>query len=193
MNLDPVQIRILEKAEELFLKYGYSKTKMEEIASSLKISRKTLYKYYSNKQDLMEFYMDYKQNEIQKVIQEIANDETLTAVQKFSKMHRSLVEESPYVMNDLFIREISEMFPLQVERFKKRREKEIPESIGKIFNMAKMKGELRDGFMPEVAVHLFLASIEMILSNKNSITVPLNIHEFQLEVVNVIFYGVLKR
>ncbi|WP_332470755.1 TetR/AcrR family transcriptional regulator [Leptospira abararensis] len=188
-----MQIRILEKAEELFVKYGYSKTKMEEIASSLKISRKTLYKYYSNKQDLMEFYLEYKQNEIQKIILEIANDETLTAVQKFSKMHRSLVEESPYVINDLFIREISEMFPVQMERFRKRREKEMPESIGKIFNMAKVKGELRDGFMPEVAVHLFLSSIEMLLSNKNSITIPLNIHEFQLEVVNVIFYGVLKR
>lgn len=191
--MDPVQIRILEKAEELFVKYGYSKTKMEEIASSLKISRKTLYKYYSNKQDLMEFYLEYKQNETQKIILEIANDETLTAVQKFSKMHRSLVEESPYVINDLFIREISEMFPAQMERFRKRREKEMPESIGKIFNMAKVKGELRDGFMPEVAVHLFLSSIEMLLSNKNSITIPLNIHEFQLEVVNVIFYGVLKR
>ncbi|MCW7468472.1 TetR/AcrR family transcriptional regulator [Leptospira kanakyensis] len=191
--MDPVQVRILEKAEELFSKYGYSKTKMEEIASSLKISRKTLYKYYSNKQDLMEFFMEYRQNEIQKVIQQIANDESLTAVQKFSKLHQSLIEESPYVMNDLFIREVSEMFPQQLERFKKRREKEIPESIGKIFQMAKMKGELREGYMPEVAVHLFLSSIEMILSNKNSITIPLNIHEFQAEVVNVIFYGVLKR
>ncbi|TGL88776.1 TetR/AcrR family transcriptional regulator [Leptospira congkakensis] len=191
--MDPVQVRILEKAEELFSKYGYSKTKMEEIASSLKISRKTLYKYYSNKQDLMEFFMEYRQNEIQKVIQQIADDESLTAVQKFSKLHQSLIEDSPYVMNDSFIREVSEMFPQQVERFKKRREKEIPESIGKIFQMAKMKGELREGYMPEVAVHLFLSSIEMILSNKNSITIPLNIHEFQAEVVNVIFYGVLKR
>ncbi|PJZ44599.1 TetR/AcrR family transcriptional regulator [Leptospira brenneri] len=191
--MDPVQIRILEKVEELFFKYGYSKTKMEEIASSLKISRKTLYKYYSNKQDLMEVYMEYKQDKIRNVISEIANDETLTAVQKFSKMHRSLVEESPYMMQDLFIREISEMFPHKMEQFKKRRQKEIPESIGKIFQMAKLKGELRDGFMPEVAVHLFLSSIEMILNNKDSITVPLNIHEFQLEVVNVIFYGVLKR
>ncbi|WP_244279919.1 TetR/AcrR family transcriptional regulator [Leptospira brenneri] len=188
-----MQIRILEKVEELFFKYGYSKTKMEEIASSLKISRKTLYKYYSNKQDLMEVYMEYKQDKIRNVISEIANDETLTAVQKFSKMHRSLVEESPYMMQDLFIREISEMFPHKMEQFKKRRQKEIPESIGKIFQMAKLKGELRDGFMPEVAVHLFLSSIEMILNNKDSITVPLNIHEFQLEVVNVIFYGVLKR
>ncbi|MCT8333751.1 TetR/AcrR family transcriptional regulator [Leptospira sp. 85282-16] len=191
--MDPVQIRILDKAEELFSKYGYSKTKMEEIASSLKISRKTLYKFYSNKQDLLEFYLDYRQKVNSELLNQIADDETLTAVEKFNKMHKNFVEDSPNTMLDEFIREISELFPHIAENINKYRETELPKILTRIFNTAKKKGELRDGFMPEVAVHLFLASIDKLINNKSSITVPLNIHQFQNEVVNVIFYGILKR
>ncbi|MDF3821251.1 TetR/AcrR family transcriptional regulator [Leptospira sp. 96542] len=191
--MDPVQIRILDKAEELFSKYGYSKTKMEEIASSLKISRKTLYKFYSNKQDLLEFYLDHRQKINTQILNQIADDESLSAVEKFNKMHKTFVEDSPSTMLDEFIREISELFPHITENITKFRETELPKILSRIFNAAKKKGELRDGFMPEVAVHLFLASIDKLINNRFSITVPLNIHQFQNEVVNVIFYGILKR
>ncbi|XDD46902.1 TetR/AcrR family transcriptional regulator [Leptospira sp. WS39.C2] len=191
--MDPVQIRILDKAEELFSKYGYSKTKMEEIASSLKISRKTLYKFYSNKQDLLEFYLDHRHKVNSQLLNQIADDESLTAVEKFNKMHKTFVEDSPNTMLDEFIREISELFPNIADNINKYRETELPKILTRIFNAAKKKGELREGFMPEVAVHLFLASIDKLINNKSSITVPLNIHQFQNEVVNVIFYGILKR
>lgn len=49
MDQDEVKHRIMDKALELFLKYGYAKTKMEEIARVLKISRKTLYKHFEIK------------------------------------------------------------------------------------------------------------------------------------------------
>ena len=45
--------RILTRAEEMFLKSGYSKVTMDEIASNLGMSKKTLYKYFSSKEELV--------------------------------------------------------------------------------------------------------------------------------------------
>lgn len=45
---------LLENISELFLKYGLRSTSMDDISSRLKISKKTLYQLFSNKDDLVE-------------------------------------------------------------------------------------------------------------------------------------------
>lgn len=44
---------IIEKASELFLNLGFKSVTMDEIAHSLGVSKKTLYKYFSNKTSLV--------------------------------------------------------------------------------------------------------------------------------------------
>lgn len=46
--------KIIEKAGELFLNLGFKSVTMDEIANELGISKKTLYKYFSNKHSLVE-------------------------------------------------------------------------------------------------------------------------------------------
>jgi AcrR family transcriptional regulator len=45
--------RILEKSNELFLNLGFKSVTMDEIATSLGVSKKTIYKYYNNKTELV--------------------------------------------------------------------------------------------------------------------------------------------
>lgn len=49
-----MELDILEKAKEMFLNYGFKNTTMDDIASEMGISKKTLYKYYANKNSLVE-------------------------------------------------------------------------------------------------------------------------------------------
>ena len=51
---------LLENISELFLKYGLRSTSMDDICSHLKISKKTLYQYFSNKDDLVEQIMMHR-------------------------------------------------------------------------------------------------------------------------------------
>lgn len=53
---------LLENISELFLKYGLRGTSMDDICSHLKISKKTLYQYFSNKDDLVEQIMMHRRN-----------------------------------------------------------------------------------------------------------------------------------
>ena len=45
---------LLENISELFLKYGLRSTSMDDIANHLKISKKTLYQLFNNKDDVVE-------------------------------------------------------------------------------------------------------------------------------------------
>lgn len=43
---------LIEKAEELFIQYGYKAVSMDQIAEAAGISKMTIYKYFSNKENL---------------------------------------------------------------------------------------------------------------------------------------------
>ena len=46
--------KILEKSNELFLNLGFKSVTMDEIASALGVSKKTIYKYFKNKTELVD-------------------------------------------------------------------------------------------------------------------------------------------
>jgi AcrR family transcriptional regulator len=53
--------KIIEKAAELFLTVGFKSITMDDIASKMGISKKTLYKYFANKELLVdETTMDFQ-------------------------------------------------------------------------------------------------------------------------------------
>jgi len=48
------RLRILEHSMEKFKSVGFIKISMDEIASDLKMSKKTIYKYFHSKEELVE-------------------------------------------------------------------------------------------------------------------------------------------
>ncbi len=56
--------KILEKSTELFLNLGFKSVTMDEIASALGVSKKTIYKYFINKTELVAAVTDFMFNSI---------------------------------------------------------------------------------------------------------------------------------
>ena len=50
--------RIAAKAEELFMQYGIRSVSMDDIANNLGMSKKTLYQYYADKDELVDAVVD---------------------------------------------------------------------------------------------------------------------------------------
>lgn len=69
---------LIEGISDLFLKYGLRSTSMEDICSHLKISKKTLYQFFANKDDVVEQVMLHRRNnqrvkeDIEKLLQKNA-------------------------------------------------------------------------------------------------------------------------
>lgn len=52
--MDPISIRIIESAEEMFFRYGIKSITMDDIAKQLGMSKKTIYQHFSDKDKLVE-------------------------------------------------------------------------------------------------------------------------------------------
>ena len=52
-NLDKMKCKIIAKATEMFLKLGFKSVTMDDIANEMSISKKTIYKYFENKELLI--------------------------------------------------------------------------------------------------------------------------------------------
>ncbi|HYG53648.1 MAG TPA: TetR/AcrR family transcriptional regulator [Flavobacteriales bacterium] len=91
---------ILEQAAKLFMKYGIKSLTMDDIANELKVSKKTLYLFVTDKQDLVLKTLEKYCNEDKQMVAEIqkqagnAMEECLMITkhvkQKFASIHPSI-------------------------------------------------------------------------------------------------------
>lgn len=76
METDNIREVIIRSAQELFRKYGYHKTSVNEIARKAKIAKATIYKYFESKEVLLHtILMDYLRISVNEII-ENTNEET---------------------------------------------------------------------------------------------------------------------
>jgi len=76
MEIDKIKESIIKAAQDLFRKYGYHKTSVNEIAKKAKIAKATIYKYFDSKEVLLHsILMDYIRISVNEII-ENASEET---------------------------------------------------------------------------------------------------------------------
>jgi AcrR family transcriptional regulator len=69
MEVDKIKESIKKAAQDLFRKYGYHKTSVNEIAKRAKIAKATIYKYFESKEFLLQaILMEYIQQSVHEII-----------------------------------------------------------------------------------------------------------------------------
>ena len=92
--------KIINKAKEMFLKLGFKSITMDDIACEMCISKKTIYKYFSNKDILIEESIDLLHKEVKETMEAIisknynAIEENFEIKRMFREMFKS-AESSP--------------------------------------------------------------------------------------------------
>ena len=92
--------KIINKAKEMFLKLGFKSITMDDIACEMCISKKTIYKYFSNKDILIEESIDLVHKEVKETMDAIisknynAIEEKFEIKRMFREMFKS-AESSP--------------------------------------------------------------------------------------------------
>ena len=57
--MDEIKDRIAVQAGELFMQHGVKNTSMDEIASKLGMSKRTIYQHFTDKEEILVYFMDY--------------------------------------------------------------------------------------------------------------------------------------
>lgn len=91
-------LRIKQKAHELFMQYGLRSVSMDDIATSLGISKKTIYLYYADKDELVDAVVDA----------EFTKNESIC---EYDKLHSKNAIEEIFLAMDMVAEMLSSMNP----------------------------------------------------------------------------------
>lgn len=188
---DDVEIkkRIMFKADEMFLSFGFSKVTMDEIASGIGMSKKTLYKHFPSKVDLIKELVQEKKCETGRRIDQIISDETLEFVDKLKKLMHLMKEKSKDMrgpmMNDM-IKCHPEIFS-EIKEF--RRENALCK-IEKLIHEGMEKGIFRKDVSKEVVTLVYINAIHEILVPEVLSTLPFTTEQVAVDIIKIIFEGI---
>ena len=100
--------RIIEQAGELFVKHGIKRISMDEIASRLGISKRTIYQNFKDKEDLLLHYIRHMDKMKAEYIKDISKDEQ-TVVHVFLRIIEMRKEFD--FLNMIFIDDVKKYYP----------------------------------------------------------------------------------
>ena len=107
--------RIVQKAHELFMRFGIRSISMDEIASQLGISKKTIYLSYKDKDALVDGVLDIKMNKMQCDCTSVRKD-SLNAVHELF-LGLDIMEEVFAGFNTSFLFDLEKYHPKQHKKF----------------------------------------------------------------------------
>ena len=79
---------IIQSAKELFTTYGYKKVSMDEIAQKAQVTKKTIYAYFKDKDELFKYFVLEEINNMKNIIEQ---NEKLDKPY-FKKIHQTIYD-----------------------------------------------------------------------------------------------------
>jgi TetR/AcrR family transcriptional regulator, repressor for uid operon len=94
-----VKEKIVQAAITTFSKYGYDKTRMDDIAENAKISKGTLYLYFKSKEKLFYAISENSTKELKEQISKLFSkkEDLISDAEKFYDQYRNLIHDSEKV------------------------------------------------------------------------------------------------
>ncbi|HPX06629.1 MAG TPA: TetR/AcrR family transcriptional regulator [Tenuifilaceae bacterium] len=192
-----MQNRIIQKSREMFLRYGYSKIRLDEIAAELNISKKTIYNHFGSKEQLMFAVIEQTKIEFER--------EILAVEQNTSNSY----EEEVKAILSLLGMWVSRVMPVVSDlRWNLPQAYDAIVSIKKdtfvkhgmrILNKGVEMGKVKSGWQVNLALYMFVATAERLLTDTYRDTLPNEmVAEFPLApedrlnaVVEILYSGII--
>jgi TetR/AcrR family transcriptional regulator, cholesterol catabolism regulator len=151
---------ILQKVRELYMKYGIKSITMDDVANELGISKKTLYQYVTDKDDLVGKFIDneisIRQDEICKCFKSGYNAiEELFEISIF--MNKLMKNQNPATDHDL-----KKYYPHHYQKTVKIRREGIYSYVLLNLKKGKKEGLYREELNEEIIAKLYLSRLENI-------------------------------
>ncbi|MEZ5084115.1 MAG: TetR/AcrR family transcriptional regulator [Bacteroidales bacterium] len=149
---------IIEGVYSIFIQYGIKNVSMDDLCRELGISKKTLYKFVENKQDLLLKVNEYIQNLISRRIEALKNTD-LNAIDVLLEMSK-VSNENHTKINPMVNFEIRKYYPQVYATYFNQKKELIIESI--LYNLEQgiKEGLYRQDLNKEIVAHLYFKKIE---------------------------------
>lgn len=188
-TLDPAERdKIIEYCTAKFLKDGFYYVTVEQIASELRISKKTIYKYFSSKDELVEAVAFNMLNDVNDRIDKVIiseNDSLTKALMLFETMASVVIRFSENWLKDLQIH--SPKLWKKIDEF---RTKRALTALGSIIKQGQEEGIIIDK-PAELIIHIFVSTVRSVVHPDFLYHQKFNYKEAFIYSFEILFNGIL--
>lgn len=182
---------ILQKATDLFCRFGASRVTMDEIAQEFGISKKTLYQYYSSKNDLLKEVTDSIYSQIQCRNQSLLKNSEMNFLEKINELIKSSLENIS--RTEVLKKDLQKNFPDLWTHYSNLHSQDYPEYLEKLLREGIAKGQIRRDINIPIVLMIFSSCLESLAINPASKQTDYSARDLIKEIHTVIFYGLIKR
>jgi AcrR family transcriptional regulator len=153
--------KIIEHSEEKFFRDGFYKTTMDEVASELRMSKKTIYKFFPSKEDLVMAIAKHFINRMKNKILPALNSDK-NAIEKLEELISILAGASEKI-SPKRMEEMKRHFPSLWNEIDKFRTEMMFGNITKVINQGKKEGLFLD-YPTSIIMNMLVASVRTIVN-----------------------------
>lgn len=184
-----IKNRILDAAQKQFLIHGFSKVTMDEIASKIGMSKKTIYKYYPSKAGLVDEITDKILAETEEGFSNIIQDTQIDFLEKLRRM-MTFVGIHLSKLSRPIIEDIRQNSPQLWEKISDYRIK-MYKNFGSLIREGRQKGIFRTDVDEHLVMLIYTNIVENIINPEILSQLPLTTSQVYEAVVKVVFEGIL--
>lgn len=185
-----IKQRILLHAQEMFNEFGVSKVTMEELAADLGISKKTLYKYFSNKEHLLRELVHDRKCEISKRIGAIVDNTNLPFVEKL-KLLLSYMATISNEMNPRMRHQIMRLYPDLWQEISEFRRKNALIRVSRFIKEGAEQGIIRNDINLDLISLIYIGAIHSLESQEGFEKLTTVTDSIHADALKVIYEGIL--
>ncbi|HEY6951344.1 MAG TPA: TetR/AcrR family transcriptional regulator [Bacteroidota bacterium] len=191
MSDQEIKQRIHDKALDHFLRFGFSKVTMNEIAEELGMSKKTLYQYFPGKEELLAAVVARMHEDTATEIETIVDDTGIDFVQKLQKALDILAafhaKMAPYIMADL-----EKHAPEVCKASNDFRRDRIRNIMSKLVGEGIEKGIFRGDIDEELIVLIYAGALQHLLRPETFNQLGLSVSQIHQAIGSVIIEGIAR-
>ncbi|MBI4947754.1 MAG: TetR/AcrR family transcriptional regulator [Bacteroidetes bacterium] len=184
----PTKEHILKSADDLFFRYGVKSVTMDHIASHLGMSKKTIYHFFKDKDELMNVFAQSFVNRNIGAFEHVCKSSHNAIDEIFCVMKQ--LRAMMLQMNPKLFFELQKYYPKAWQQFRDFREKHVAEMIQKNLEKGIKQGLYRSDINIIVLAKLRLEEIEMAMNPSIFPMNKFNITQVQLALFEHFLYGI---
>jgi AcrR family transcriptional regulator len=190
MNKDILADKIIEKAAEVFTKYGYKKTTMDDIARALGKGKSSIYYYFTSKEEIFQAVVEKEANELRSEVKDAISQysDSIVKIKTYVITRTAAYKHFRNFFNALNNEELVHLDFITVLR--NRFENDEIVLLEQILNEGIQSGKfkLSDTRLASVAIVTALKGLDETLSLNNQ-----SIEDRLDNLLNILFYGIIIR
>ncbi|UKN01949.1 TetR/AcrR family transcriptional regulator [Paracrocinitomix mangrovi] len=179
---------ILMKASEVYMRFGIKSVTMDDMARQLGVSKKTLYQFVKDKNDLVEQCVKLQHTEEHSMMDEIVRS-TDNAIEQILKMSRLIIGILNEIHPSIFF-DLEKYHPSAMQMMQCHKDEFVGGKIEGNLKLGIEQGLYRENINPKVIAAIYVSMIDFVLGGESMKDVQLKRDEVYSEMFRYHIRGI---